>query len=133
MLHAMLHAALASVLFTGKHHGITTLMSYSMWVSPTRIRVPDVVVVNDHLRESIRITPPLLCAEVIAPEDTLHNLTQRCLDFHKMGVPQTWLFDPENRVAYTYIDGLKLVQTPTLTLPNTPIYLDLPELFASLD
>jgi hypothetical protein len=41
--------------------------------------------------------------------------------------------EPVDRVAYTYTaSGVKLVHEPTLTIPGSPIYLDLPQLFAAL-
>lgn len=55
-------------------------------------------------------------------------------DFLALGVENIWLLDPAERVAYTYTaNGLKLVQTARLELSDSPIYLDLPEVFAALD
>jgi hypothetical protein len=51
-----------------------------------------------------------------------------------MGVGHVWLFDPVERVAYTYTDtGLKLAEGNRLAIANSPIYLDLPEIFTALD
>ena len=50
-----------------------------------------------------------------------------------MGVPNLWLLDPTDRVAYIYKDGALRLITDRLTIPDTEIYLDLPTLFASLD
>ncbi len=56
-----------------------------MWVSPTRIRIPDMIVLNDKLRENIRITPPSLCVEILAPEDPPTRLLRRLEDTLNMG------------------------------------------------
>ena len=71
-LHGLLHVkAGCHLMYHREEWDIDVLMSYSVWVSPTRIRVPDLVVINDGLREDIRRTPPLLCVEILAPEDTI--------------------------------------------------------------
>ena len=51
-----------------------------------------------------------------------------------MGVPNLWIIDPSQRIGYVYTsrDKLQLV-TERLTIPGTPIYLDLRTLFAALD
>ncbi len=110
---------------------IDALSSYSIWTSPTRIRVPDLMIMKDHLREPIRITPPLLCLEILAPEDHHDVLFPRLNEFLAMGVPHVWLLDPIERLAYTYTaNTTNLVDTSRLSIPNSPIHLDLPELFA---
>ena len=105
-------------------------------VARTRVRLPDVcVVLNDSaLDEDVRSTPPLIAIEILSPDDRLNRIAVRLDDFLAMGVEHIWLLDPIERVAYTYTaNGLKLVQESRLTIPNTAIFLDLPELFSSLD
>ena len=51
-----------------------------------------------------------------------------------MGVKHIWLIDPEERIAYTYREqGLRLVEETRLSLPNSAIFIDLPEVFKALD
>jgi len=135
MAHGALHAAVGSWFWQNRSAWqIQALASYSIRVSPSRIRIPDIVVTTDALREEIRLTPPFLCVEILAPEDKLAHLLPRLDDLLSMGIPHVWLLDPIERAAFTYTrDGLKLVSTPHLTIPNSPIFLDLPELFAALD
>jgi cell division FtsZ-interacting protein ZapD len=61
-------------------------------------------------------------------------MTRRLDDFAAMGVPNLWIIDPAQRIGYVYTtpETLKL-ETTRLTIPGTPIYLDLPTLFAALD
>ena len=55
-------------------------------------------------------------------------------DYARMGVPNLWLLDPIDRVAYDYAsNGLLKLTTDRLAIPTTDIYVDLPTLFASLD
>jgi hypothetical protein len=51
-----------------------------------------------------------------------------------MGVEHLWIIDPIDRVGYIYKPGGKFqLVTDRLAIPETPIYLDLPSLFAALD
>ncbi len=105
-------------------------------VSSTSIRLPDVAVVpNDESRgEQVRATPPIIAIEILSPQDRMPRVLERLDDFLAMGVPNVWLLDPIERVAYTYSPaGLKLVRTPQLFVADSPIHLDLPSLFAALD
>ncbi len=106
-------------------------------VGINRVRLPDVAIL---VKESADFdapllqTPPLIAIEILSPEDRLNRVTIRLGDFLTMGVPFIWLIDPVKRAAYTYTAaGLQPANTQRLTLPNSPIYLDLPELFAALD
>ena len=105
-------------------------------VTSTRVRIPDVAVVRIDLalRESVRLTPPLIAIEILSPEDRMNRVIVRLKDFLAMGVENIWLLDPAERVAYTFsASGLVLSETGRLTIPDSPIYLDLPTLFAALD
>lgn len=104
-------------------------------VSKSRVRIPDVCLVSRSIPvEQVTVTPQLLCIEVLSPEDRLPRMTKRMDDFAAMGVPNLWIIDPAQRIGYIYTppDNLKIV-TDRLTIPGTPIYLDLPALFAELD
>ncbi len=75
----------------------------------------------------------MIAIEILSPDDRIHRVLLRMADFLTMGIPHLWLLDPLERVAYMYNEnGLRLVQTPRLTLPDFPVYLDRPELFARL-
>jgi Uma2 family endonuclease len=105
-------------------------------VGRSRVRIPDVTVAyNDEaMSEQVRTTPPLIAIEILSPEDRMNRVLVRLRDYLAMGIEHLWLLDPLERVAYTYSSsGLRLVETPRLTVPNSPIYLDLPEVFSALD
>jgi Uma2 family endonuclease len=104
-------------------------------VSPTRVRICDVAILRDDApHEDVTATPPLICIEVLSPKDRLARAEIVLGDYLKMGVPNLWLIDPVRRVAYTFNDaGLHPADTTRLTVPNTPIHLDLTAFFAKLD
>jgi len=135
MAHGILHVEVG--VWFHKHRDewkIDCLMSYSVWVSPTRIRVPDLVITSDRLREGIRVTPPLLCVEILSPEDEPVRLLPRLADLAAMGVANIWLLDPAQRTAFTVSEmRLERVTSTRISVPDSPIYLDLPEIFSALD
>ena len=53
-------------------------------------------------RDPVTITPPLLCVEILSPEDRLPRVAARMQDFLTMGVLNIWVIDPAQRLAYTY-------------------------------
>ena len=104
-------------------------------VASTKVRIPDVCLISrDAPREQVPVTPPILCIEILSPEDRLPRVAKRLDDFLAMGVQNLWIIDPIDRVAYIYsAQGLLKITTDRLAIENTPIYIDLPTLFASLD
>jgi Uma2 family endonuclease len=104
-------------------------------IAERRYRVPDVCVrYLSAPREKVLITPPLIAIEVMSADDRLPRVIDRLKDFLTMCVPNVWLLDPIERVAYSYTqDGLKLVETGRIDLPGSPIYLDLQAIFSALD
>lgn len=134
--HAKIQTLIA-VLFTlnQKQWHINAVVEQRIRVSPTRVRIADIAVLRaDAPRESVTLTPPLLCIEVLSPEDRLPRAELVLADYRAMGVENIWLVDPMRRVAYTFdATGLHLADPTRLTVPNTPILLDLTEAFAELD
>jgi Uma2 family endonuclease len=105
-------------------------------VSATRFRVPDVcVVAASSPREQIVRTAPLLCIEVLSPEDRFVRSVKKFGDYIAMGVPEVWIFDPTSRAAHVLDASGKTVayREGSLRLAGTPIELKLSEVFATLD
>ncbi|MBI4874356.1 MAG: Uma2 family endonuclease [Acidobacteria bacterium] len=76
-------------------------------VKPARYRIPDVCALRtDSPIEQIVETPPLLCIEILSPEDRLSEMQGRIDDYLAMGVPYVWTIDPRMRRAWvTTKDG----------------------------
>jgi Uma2 family endonuclease len=105
-------------------------------VGPTRYRVPDVCVLRaDQKRSQVIADPPLLCIEILSPEDRFTRIRARCDDYFRMGVPTAWVFDPAGRVALVLRpDGTMTTHRDgSLTLDGTPVSISLSDLFAVLD
>lgn len=94
--------------------------------SATRYRVPDVCVTDArNATEQIPTKAPLLCIEVKSPEDRMSRMLVRVKDFHRMGVGQVWLFDPETqKVWVSTADGVTEWIGGLLRVPGTRIELD---------
>ena len=134
--HGMLQLALGAWFYNRRlEWNIRVVAEYRTRVSPSRIRIPDIaVVLNDEKLEKVRVSPALLAIEILSPEDRLARVLPRLDEFLAMGVPNVWLFDPQERAAYTYTPaGLKLATEPRIAIVDSPIYIDLPEVFAALD
>ena len=104
-------------------------------VSATRIRVPDVCVIErGGPRERILSSPPLAVIEVLDEEDRFSPMMEKLDDYWRFGVENIWLIDPKTRRAWTADRaGLHLVQNGELTVAGTPIRVVLSELFVELD
>ena len=104
-------------------------------VSPTRIRIPDVCVLDAVLpRERIITHPPLLCVEVLSPRDSLKSMRKRVQDFFDMGVQDIWIFDPETRTAHACTaTTMTEHKIGTLRVKGTSIEVSVEDIFATLD
>ena len=84
--------------------------------------------------ERVRVTAPLLCIEILSPEDRPGRGMKRLDEFVAMGVKDIWILDPSDRSAATYTRfGMKPAAGNRLSVPETGIYLDVAETFAALD
>ena len=104
-------------------------------VAPGRVRISDLCVCDaDAPWEEVLTVPPRICIEVLSPEDRLARAELVMADYHAMGVRNIWLIDPIGRAAYTFgASGAQIFTGTQLTVPGTPILLDLAVLFANLD
>ena len=104
-------------------------------VKPTRFRVPDICVRHASApSEKIVCTPPLLCIEVLSPEDTVTRTRAKVRDFLDMGVAAVWIVDPAARTA-TVCGGATMVEQSAgeLKVPETPVTVALADIFRILD
>jgi len=102
-------------------------------VSPTRFRVPDVcVVAGSEPDEQVFTKPPMLCIEILSPEDTMSRMQERINDYLAFGVSHVWVLDPRTRRGYDYTTaGMHEAKDGILRTQDPQIYLPLAEFFAS--
>ncbi|HZO56285.1 MAG TPA: Uma2 family endonuclease [Bryobacteraceae bacterium] len=132
--HSLLHALLAEFLGPwSRKNGCKCLIEQRVQVRADRFRIPDVCLIAKDDRDRITRRPPLLCIEILSPEDTHTRLVVRLDDYLAMGVPECWVIDPKLRRGYTYThSGLIAAQEGVLTLTGTSLSVDLAPLFAQL-
>ena len=96
-------------------------------VSPSRFRIPDVCATIGDPGEEVLTRPPLLCIEILSPEDRMSRLEVRIQDYLQMGVPYVWLLDPFTKQAYvaTAAEGLREVKDGVLRTENPTIEMPL--------
>ena len=104
-------------------------------LSSSRFRIPDICVMRRETpKEQIVTHPPLICIEILSPEDTLARTRQRVDDYLNFGTEHVWIIDPELRKAYVCSKtGMQEPEDGALSIPGTEIRVVLNELFAELD
>lgn len=132
------HAAIQGALIRwfGAHRrdwNIRVVPEQRVQVAPTRFRIPDVCVLSRDLPiEQIITRPPIVCVEILSPEDTLRRTRERVEDYRRFGVGNIWIVDPATRSGFNCRpEGL--IAASEFAVAGTPISLSLPELFADLD
>src|SRR5947209_2993288 len=134
--HARLQLMLGSWFFAHETAwNVFSMVEQRIRVAPDRVRIVDVCLVRrDAPKEQVMVTAPLLCVEILSPEDRLPRAARVMEDYARMGVQNLWLLDPIDRVAYIYSsEGLLQLTSGRLAIADTEIYVDLQALFAQLD
>lgn len=102
----------------------------------TNFRIPDVMVIRrDAPDEEIITHAPLLCAEVLSPDDRFSKMEEKVEEYFRMGVGAVWILDPRTQTGYQ-CEGVRIAEwkiTPTLLVPGTPIRIEMSDLIADLD
>jgi Uma2 family endonuclease len=110
--------------------GIAAVPEWRFQVRPTRFRIPDVVVTHGKPEEQILTRPPLLCVEILSPEDTVSRTNTRIQDYLDFGVPVVWVVDPAEKTLWIYRQsGMEQVVGPTVKLDGTSIEAPFSEIF----
>ncbi len=114
---------------------LRALTEQRVQVLATRYRVPDVCVVPFHIEDQrIVRTAPLLCIEILSPEDRMSEMQERVDDYLRMGVRAVWVVDPQRRKAFrAEVEGELTAVSDVLKVPGTTVEISVQEVFAELD
>jgi Uma2 family endonuclease len=90
---------------------IEVFTSLRVLVAETRMRVPDVCIVDaasdsSTPDEDILTRPPIGVFEILSPADTAMRPRRKLRDYAAMGIPQIWVVDPEDRTWMRYQNGV---------------------------
>ena len=113
--------------------GVRVRAELRVKVAPRRYRIPDVALISVvGLRQAIPDKPPMLCIEILSPEDRMSGMQAKLADYVAMGVEAIWIVDPKRRTLFRAdADGVHPVEM--LTLAGTGVRLTGAEIFAELD
>lgn len=132
--HNMVQRAL--VLWFYRHEKewrIRSIQEQRTRVGVTRFRIPDVsVFARSTPVEQVFTSPQLIAIEVLSPEDRHSRIDRKVRDYIEFGVRSIWLVDPESRAGWDCSAG-DWVRTERLSVPNSPVYLSISELFQQID
>lgn len=80
--------------------GWMALVEQRVRVAPLRVRIPDVCVVLQ--LEELVTAPPLLCVEVLSPDDRWSRTNASVRDYQLIGVECVWVVDPYSSRAWIF-------------------------------
>lgn len=110
--------------------GITGWVEWRFRTTPTRFRVPDVIVTRGKPKETILSAAPLLCIEILSPKDRVSRVNERISEYLAAGVPVVWLIDPVERRLWVYRPDLTIVEAiGSVKLDGTSIEAPFSEIF----
>jgi Uma2 family endonuclease len=113
--------------------GIRVRPELRLRVAPKKYRIPDVMLLPDSAPfQPVPDTPPLLCVEVLSPDDRVGELQEKIDDYLGMGVTAIWVINPRLRKAFV-IDRGAMLPVEELTVAGTAIRIPVHEVFADLD
>ena len=135
--HAAWQSALVDWLRNYRHSAnIRVFSELRMQTRANRYRVPDVMVIDRAAPDEQIIThAPLLCVEILSPEDRISRMEEKLAEYFAAGVRSVWIIDPRTQTGYQ-CEGPRFQDwkaTPVLTISGTPVRLEMRALIADLD
>jgi Uma2 family endonuclease len=135
--HAAWQAALMRLLSACRQSAhIRVFPELRLQTSATRFRIPDVLAIDRNAPDEQIIThPPLLCVEILSPEDRFGRMEEKIAEYFRMGVRAVWVIDTRTQTGYQCAAAAphEWTPVPTLTVPGTRIAIAITSLLADLD
>jgi Uma2 family endonuclease len=131
--HSRVQAILARVLgLLERERGFEVFTEQRVVIDEhNRYRIPDVCVKALPYEPTSVLSRPDLVIEILSPDDTLKEVSDKCLDYVAAGIPAIWIVDPYRQSVYTYdAAGLHLEQSTVSTELTGPV--DFEAIFAEL-
>jgi Uma2 family endonuclease len=119
--------------FHRKKLGVRVYPELRLQVDAEHVRVPDVMVIRESdPADEIVTVAPLLCIEVLSPDDRMSDTQEKVDEYLDMGVDSVWVIDPRRRKAFQ-TDVRSLQPVEILTVPDTRIAIPLSDVFEELN
>jgi Uma2 family endonuclease len=131
--HGRLQTLIAAYLLQRERQWqIHAVVEVRLKIRARKYRVPDIMVLRAAPSYPAVIEqPPLLCIEIVSPDDKLPDLVIRAGDYLSMGVPVTWIFHPQTKHVFIYSDQ-GTVESSEPVLRHGQIELPIAELLGQL-
>ena len=102
-----------------------------MKVGEAHYRVPDLyIVAGPEPEEAVPSTPPLVCIEILSPEDRKSRMDRKIAGYLAFGVRYVWVLDPKIKTACVYsTGGMQEVKDGSLSIEGWPVEMPLSEVF----
>lgn len=116
-----------------RQHGLIAYPELRTQVSEHHYRIPDVLVRrrSDPFELIVRVAP-VLCIEILSPNDRMSEMHEKIEDYLAMGVEAVWVVDPRRRISLI-ADRQGTRPTQVLEFPGAAIQVNVTEIFAELD
>jgi Uma2 family endonuclease len=101
-------------------------------VAWTKVRLPDVLLVNLEPQPAVIEQAPILSVEILSEGDTYAETQRKCEEYIRMGSKATWIINPMSRTA-RFWNGTSWMGATRLEVPGTPIHLELQYLWDRLN
>ncbi len=134
--HATAQGVIAAIFLANrKAWQVRPFTEQRIQTSPKRFRVADVCVLRFGAPPGpIVRTPPLVCVEVLSPEQSLADIQGVVNDYLNMGVENIWVLDPVRRLAWTATaKGFQPLSSQEFSVDRTSIRILLADIYEELD
>jgi Uma2 family endonuclease len=115
-----------------KRLDVIILQEQRMRLGHKHYRVPDLMILqgSGNPTERIITRAPIVCIEILSPEDRVSRVQKRITDYLAFGVRYVWLLDPVKKQAFVYTegenhevtDGLLRTENPVIEIPLDQIF-----------
>lgn len=122
------------LVFLARHEeewGIFVLQEWRLRLGTRNFRIPDIcIVAGPEPDEPVPTAPPLVCVEILSPEDRMARMLRKVTDYLRFGVSYVWVLDPQAKQAFVYTSqGMQEVMDGILRTANPAIEIPLSEIF----
>jgi Uma2 family endonuclease len=98
--HSELQGLLIEILRPmGRRLGFHAVPEQRVRVLSDRYRIPDVCVVIEKPKGQVVTEPPVLCVEILSPDDSASEIFDKVHEYLQFGVPWVWVIDPLTRAG----------------------------------
>jgi len=101
--HGRLQAQITAYFYAReKEWNMIVVSDTRVQVQPAHFRVPDLCLLRERPEGSIIVQPPVICIEILSPDDSAKELADKIAEYLQFGVDAVWVMDPIERSGTIY-------------------------------